>query len=69
MKESIFVPSEQVLDTSGKASIQHAATKVTNIDSFIFRWRLLYLQQSEFNAPVLLLRKFRHRFQVWQVKS
>ena len=31
IKYTIFVTSEQVLDTSVKASIQHAATKVTNI--------------------------------------
>ena len=31
MKYSIFVASEQVLDVSAKANIQHAATKVTNM--------------------------------------
>ena len=34
IKYTIFVTSEQVLDTSVKASIQHAATKVTNIVYF-----------------------------------
>ena len=34
-KASIFVASEQVLDTSDRASIQHAATKVTNMDAFL----------------------------------
>ena len=31
MKYSIFVASEQVLDVSAKANIQHAATKVTTM--------------------------------------
>ena len=31
----IFVAWEQVLDTSDRASIQHAATKVTNMDYYI----------------------------------
>ncbi|EEG35134.1 hypothetical protein EUBHAL_03013, partial [Anaerobutyricum hallii DSM 3353] len=34
IKQSIFVAWKQVLDTSDRASIQHAATKVTNMDCF-----------------------------------
>ena len=35
VEEAIFVTSEQVLDASAKESIQHAATKVTNIASLV----------------------------------
>ena len=35
IKQSIFVAWEQVLNASAKANIQHAATKVTNMDYFI----------------------------------
>ena len=34
-KYCLFVAWEQVLDASAKANIQHAATKVTNMDYFI----------------------------------
>ena len=40
VEEAIFVTSEQVLDASVKESIQHAATKVTNIASSTSWWRL-----------------------------
>ena len=40
---SIFVVSEQVLDASAKANIQHAATKITNINDLILRLRLFSL--------------------------
>ena len=46
IKEALFVASEQVLDTSGRASIQHAATKVTNSASFIPSGRLPCLWQT-----------------------
>ena len=38
-QSSIFVVSEQVLDTSGKANIQHAATKITNMDDWVSMFR------------------------------
>ena len=47
IKYAIFVTSEQVLDTSIRASIQHAATKVANIAYFIPRKRLLACKYSD----------------------
>jgi len=40
IKSFIFVVWEQVLDASAKATIQHAATKITNINDLILRLRL-----------------------------
>ena len=40
-KSSADVAWEQVLDASGQANIQHATTKVTNIDDLISWLRLL----------------------------
>ena len=37
IKSFIFVVWEQVLDASAKATIQHAATKITNINDLILR--------------------------------
>ena len=47
IKYTIFVTSEQVLDTSVKASIQHAATKVTNIGNKLSSKASPLLRKSE----------------------
>ena len=47
--------SEQRLDASSSASIQPAATKVTNIDSFIPRRRLLTDGKPEFEKKFHLV--------------
>ena len=54
VEEAIFVPSEQVLDASAKESIQHAATKVTNIASSTSWWRL-FKQINEIIKSVYLI--------------
>ena len=43
-----------------RVSIQHAATKVTNIDSFISRWRLLCLRQITIHNYSLFLGMVSH---------
>ena len=52
---SEFVTSEQRLDASSSASIQPAATKVTNIDSFIPKRRLLTNGKPEFEKKFHLV--------------
>ncbi|MSU81741.1 hypothetical protein FYJ25_05035 [Anaerobutyricum soehngenii] len=46
-KESISVTSEQVLNVSAGANIQHAATKVTDMNSFSSRGRLCICLSNE----------------------
>ena len=53
VEEAIFVTSEQVLDASAKESIQHAATKVTNIAST--SWWRLFKQINEIIKSVYLI--------------
>ena len=58
IQSSIFVVWEQVLDASAKANIQHAATKITNIEDWILRLRLFSL----INSYLISLLPFFHRY-------
>ena len=43
------------MDASVKANIQHAATKITNIEDWILRLRLFSLTNYYFNIPIAII--------------